>query len=88
MVEAARAREGQEEGVCTAQRLGRLPAEGARRLLRVRKGTWKIQSRERKGVSKPLRHGEVDTQEGVEGQSRPEPQAGSSFQPPSEAPAR
>ena len=50
MVEAARAREGQEEGVCTAQRLGCLPAEGARRLLRVRKGMWKIQSRERKGV--------------------------------------
>lgn len=85
---AARAREGLEEGVRTAQRLGRLPAEGVRRLLRVRKGMWKLQHRERKGVSKPLRQrgsGHPGGRGG--GQSRPEPRAGSSFHPSSEAPA-
>lgn len=79
---AARAREGQEEGVCTARRLGPLLAEGARQLLRVRKGTWKLQSRERKGVSKPLRQRGSGHPEGRGGgQSRPEPHAGSSFPP-------
>lgn len=79
---AARAREGQEEGVCTAQRLGPLLAEGATQLLRVGRGTWKLQSRERKAVSKPLRQrgsGHPGGRGG--GRPRPEPRAGSCCPP-------